>query len=134
MTTVIKIALGLALGGLLIFFGRIFVVTYALKTISISANEMIDRQQTRIEQQRLNLINERRNKEKQMIMATKEREKNQQLAWKKEQAWYKWYKEPGGCDSWKSNAHMVECTNHKMRAKARFNQLWSQGAIDEKKI
>lgn len=50
--------------------------------------------------------------------------------WKaKNQAWLDWYKRPWGCENCRSDEHMVECTNHKMKAKKEFESLWSQGKI-----
>ena len=63
-------------------------------------------------------------------MAEQKRHSEQQLAMKKEQVWFKWYKGPPGCDVWKSQDHMVECVNHQMRAKLEFNKLWDQGKVD----
>lgn len=37
-----------------------------------------------------------------------------------ERAFLESYVEPEGCDNWQSDRHMVECINHRMRAKAGF--------------
>lgn len=54
----------------------------------------------------------------------KERDKNK--------AWLEWYNEPVGCDNWQSESHMVECSNHKRRARVVFDKLWSEGKISTK--
>lgn len=53
-----------------------------------------------------------------------------QQEWRsKQQAWNGWYKQPWDCQNWRSDDHMVECTNHKMKAKREFERLWKQGAF-----
>lgn len=44
-------------------------------------------------------------------------------------AWQNYYQPPKGCDVWRSDTHMVECVNHKMRAKAEFERKWAAGEI-----
>lgn len=36
------------------------------------------------------------------------------------QAFEAQYQAPEGCDNWKDNAHMVECSNHKIRSRREF--------------
>lgn len=50
----------------------------------------------------------------------------------KNKAWLEWYNEPVGCDNWQSESHMVECSNHKRRARVVFDRLWSEGKIPTK--
>lgn len=46
-------------------------------------------------------------------------------------AWEKFYQAPRGCDNWKTDQQMVECQNHKLRAKREFEQKWSSGLSHE---
>ena len=46
-------------------------------------------------------------------------------------AWANYYQQPKGCDQWKSDAHMVECVNHKMRAKKEFEAKWAGGTLEQ---
>lgn len=48
-------------------------------------------------------------------------------------AWESFYKPMRGCDNWQSDAHMVECQNHKLRAKREFEQKWAAGELDPPK-
>lgn len=41
-----------------------------------------------------------------------------------EKAFDESYVAPEGCDNWRSDRHMVECVNHKMRAKSAFHQSY----------
>ena len=43
----------------------------------------------------------------------------------KEQAWETYYKEPEDCLSHKSQEHMVECTNQRIRARQEFDKSWA---------
>jgi hypothetical protein len=36
-----------------------------------------------------------------------------------------WYKAPSGCDNWRSDAHMVDCVNHRMQAKVQYQNVYS---------
>ncbi|WOG28787.1 restriction endonuclease [Endozoicomonas sp. 8E] len=63
-------------------------------------------------------------------LGTSAQERLRTKDWKaKNQAWLDWYKKPWGCENWRSDEHMVNCTNHKMKAKKEFDSLWSQGKI-----
>ncbi|WP_430317845.1 hypothetical protein [Pseudomonas nitroreducens] len=44
-------------------------------------------------------------------------------------AWDKFYQAPRGCDNWKTDQQMVECQNHKLRAKRDFEQQWAAGKL-----
>lgn len=46
-------------------------------------------------------------------------------------AWARFYKPMPGCDNWQSDTHMVECQNHKLRAKSEFEQKWAAGEFDK---
>ncbi|MBO3277424.1 hypothetical protein [Pseudomonas schmalbachii] len=45
-------------------------------------------------------------------------------------AWERYYQSPRGCDNWKTDQQMVECVNHRMRAKDEFERKWAAGEID----
>lgn len=131
-----KIALGIVLGSFLLFLGRVIVLWYAVGIVAESAdeiaetaNEFADRQQERIrERECLRIEAERRKREQQQAVA-RQRQLAQLRAQQKDQAWMRWYQEPKGCDDWESEKHMVECINHKMRAKKEFERLWDQGKV-----
>ncbi|WP_152553933.1 restriction endonuclease [Endozoicomonas elysicola] len=48
---------------------------------------------------------------------------------RKSEAWEKWYELPWRCDDWRSEDHMVECVNHKRKAKEAFDILWAEGKL-----
>lgn len=50
----------------------------------------------------------------------------------KEKAWLAWYREKEGCNNWKDKQHMVDCGNHKIRARREFEKLWVAGKITGK--
>lgn len=50
---------------------------------------------------------------------------------KHDAAWSSYYQPPKGCDVWKDDMHMVECVNHKMRAKGEFEHKWAAGEFDQ---
>lgn len=52
---------------------------------------------------------------------------------KHDAAWDQFYKPLRGCDNWQSNSHMVECQNHRLRAKREFEEKWAAGDFDQPK-
>lgn len=52
---------------------------------------------------------------------------------KHDEAWEQYYKPARGCDNWQSDSHMVECQNHKLRAKREFEQKWAADEFDKLK-
>lgn len=50
------------------------------------------------------------------VQETRQREREAVL----ERAFFESYEEPAGCDNWRSDRHMVECVNHRMRARAEY--------------
>lgn len=56
--------------------------------------------------------------------------KMQKLLQERENSWDKHYKEPKDCLSYKSDAHMVECANRRIRAKREFFKLSDQDRIN----
>ena len=130
MRKIRQILVGLLLTFVLVLVVREMLMSYAQKAASMSTNHILQRQHTRLDQQKSERLRENRRNEEQAQLAAQKRYNEQQLAMKKDQAWFKWYKPPPGCDSWKSQEHMVECVNHQMRAKTEFNKLWEQGKLE----
>ena len=126
MGIVIKVALGLILGYVVIFSANIALTKYAFDQVTESTNKIFQQQQVELKQQQQKRLNEKRYKEELAQLEIQKKQQEQRLAITKDEAWFKWYKEPKGCNSWKSDDHMVKCTNHKMRAKKQFNKIWAQ--------
>lgn len=140
MGMIIKIALGLILGYVVIFAANIALTKYAFDQVTESTNKMLQQQQVKIKQQQQQQkvkirqqqqkrLYEKRHKEELARLETQKKQQERQLAITKDRAWFKWYKEPKGCNSWESDDHMIECTNHKIRAKKQFNIMWAQKDI-----
>ena len=127
--TIIKTAAGVFLALLLIFVVRIAYVNYVMKEMNKSISEMTKNHQ----ENSLKIIQEQQAKkeakeiEKQYkimeIARKKELERN------KDQAWFKYYKESKDCQVYQSDVHMVKCTNKRIRAKRKFEILWSNNEI-----
>ena len=130
MRTILQVALGILLASALAFAVRIVFFSYVVEEVKATTNQIVQRQHDRLEQLQKEQRNAESRKQEQARSAAHQHQIEQQLAMKKEQAWFKWYKAPPGCDVWKSQDHMVECVNHQMRAKAEFNKLWDQGKLD----
>jgi len=130
MKTILQVALGILLASALAFAVRIAFLSYAVEEVKATTNQIVQRQHDRLEKLKQEQRNAEIRKLEQARLTAQKRHNEQQLAMKKDQAWFKWYKPPPGCDVWKSQEHMVECVNHQMRAKTEFNKLWDQGKID----
>ncbi len=91
--------------------------------------EMVHQNQQRTEQLKVELAQEQTRQQEAKQQQAAEEARKQALAQQKEAAWFKWYKEPEGCQAFQSDKHMVECINHKMRSKKEFEALWVQGKI-----
>jgi flagellar motor protein MotB len=129
MRKIRQIAVGLLLTLVLVLVVRVMLMSFAKEAALMSTNQIL-RQQTRLDQQKAERLRENLRNEEQAQLAAQKRQNEQQLAQRKEQAWFKWYKAPPDCDSWKSQEHMVECVNHQMRAKTEFNKLWEEGKLE----
>ena len=130
MRIIRQIAVGMLLTFVLVFVVREMLMSYAQEAASMSTKHILQRQHDRVEQQKSERLRENRRNEEQAQLAAQKRQNEQQLAQRKDQAWFKWYKAPPGCDVWKSQDHMVECVNHQMRAKVEFDKLWNEGRIE----
>ncbi len=133
MKSVLKIALGVFLGFSLTYLGWMFFTVFALGQILGVADTAIHNELESTYQHQIKKIRNQENlkKQKELQQQRLEREKR-----KKDFAWGKWYqdRQPVGCNSWKSDKHMVDCINHKMRSKTMFDKLWAQGKIVRKTI
>ena len=133
MDTVIKVALGVFLGTLMLFLLRVAYVNYIVsevtETLTKSNQRMIEQSQARIKAQKEKIAYEEHQK---ALLAQAEEEAaalkiiNEQ---KKEEAWAKFYKQPKDCLSYKSQKHMVECGNKRIRARREFDKKWDENVL-----
>jgi fumarylacetoacetate (FAA) hydrolase family protein len=129
MKLVLKIAAGVLLAGIITFAARAAYLSYAAHVATEALREAVAEQQERAakiqaegeEQASLKRLQEQRAREA-------ARKRSQERA-KKLRAWNDYYVAPKGCEIFKSDSHMVECINHKMRAKGEFEKLYESGGI-----
>ena len=129
METIIKTAAGVFLALLLIFVVRIAYVNYVMDEMNKSITKMTKNHQ----QNSLKIIQEQQAKKEAKEIEKKLKEieyaRKKELEHTKDQAWFKYYKEPKDCQVYQSDDHMVECTNKRIRAKRKFEALWSKNEI-----
>ena len=127
--TIIKTAVGVFLALLLIFVVRIAYVNYVMDEMNKSITKMTKNHQ----ENSLKIIREQQakkeEKEIQKQLKIIEIARKKELEHNKDQAWFKYYKEPKDCQVYQSDEHMVECTNKRIRAKRKFEVLWSNNEI-----
>ncbi len=129
MGMIIKIALGILLAMSIMFIGKLVFTSFALKRLNLAIIE----ENKKLNEAHIKKVQLKKAEKKKKREQARKKEIQNRIAREKmrlkEQAWSKWYKEPKGCDSWTSDAHMVECTNHRMKSKQEFNVLWNNGSI-----
>lgn len=130
---ILKIAGGIVLGGLLLFIARAVIVGAGLSYVHDKATESLERITTNAIQQSQAIkdraATEARAKEEQQLAQMREQQEKARREHEMEQAFFEWYKVPAGCEHWDSNTVMVRCTNHSMKARKEFEQLWAEGRI-----
>jgi hypothetical protein len=122
MKLIIQIALGIILAGIIIFAANTAYKNYANYTLDKSIQGITERNKKVAEAQKLALL-QKEQRHKARI------EKEQRLRVNKHFSWIKYYKEPEDCQVFQSDKHMVECVNHKMRAKREFEKLYSSRSL-----
>ena len=130
---IIKTAIGVFLALLLMFFVRIAYVNYVANEIATSIIQTSKEQQDRITER---LRQQQVKTEAQKRKALLEKQEEQRITEleidferKKDKAWFNYYIEPKECLSYKSNQHMVECSNKRIRARRDFEILWAENKV-----
>ncbi|RBP48664.1 hypothetical protein DFR28_1052 [Arenicella xantha] len=82
-----------------------------------SGRDSIKLQREKIEAQRQAVILQNKIEERKVELKRANREN-------KEKAWRAYFKTPEDCLSYKSDKHMVECANMRIRAKKEFEEKW----------
>jgi hypothetical protein len=124
MDVILKTAIGVLLAFTIVFFARVAYFNYFISEITNSVAEITNRQQERIEARKQNIIQVKR------VAEMKERAEQVQVR-RKELAWSKYYQQPEECLSYRSEEHMVECGNMRIRAKREFDRSWNEGVFDK---
>ena len=133
MDSVVKIALGIFFGFLLIFLFRAAYINYAL---SEAAQQLAESNQKITEENRIRAqLREKeiaaKERKKKNIKKAKQRAKEIKLAnaQKKLQAWGLYFQEAEECRSYTTEALLIECANRRIRAKQEFEEKWKQNAL-----
>ena len=120
LMVVLILALVLALAYLLHYHMQIRAVNQMLERLGVVQNEAAEQlvkpaiDGLRSQQERLQQQHRREEAARQREAAEARRERAF------ERAFIAQYEVPAGCDSWDSEAQMVECTNHRIRARREF--------------
>jgi uncharacterized protein HemX len=137
------VALGILVAGAVAFGVRIWMVNLALKevqqTITASSNQMIESAQRSAER----LRQEQEERQTRALMLEQQRKQEEAARQRaiyqaqqsvideqrvREDAWTRYYKKPAHCDQAEGNA-FVECSNHYIRAKRKFDELYASGKL-----
>ncbi|MBX2883815.1 MAG: hypothetical protein KTR32_27935 [Granulosicoccus sp.] len=120
MDSIIKVALGVVLGGLILFGIRAAYISYVAyelqKSVVAASNRLAEDNAERLAKAQTVERNKQRRKEekarKTKLEAKKEREK--------EAAWDKFFKVSEECLVFKTTQEMVDCSNIRIRARREF--------------
>jgi hypothetical protein len=129
MQLVLKIAAGVLLAGIITFAVRAAYVSYTVHIATEALREAVTEQQERAAMMQAEREEQARLKKLQQQRAIDAARKKSQEYAKKQRAWNDYYVAPEGCEIYKSDGHMVECINHKMRAKGEFEKVYKAGGI-----
>lgn len=137
------VAAGILLAGAVSFLVRAWMVNQAVqemqRTVSVTTKQMLQSAQRteakiKSDQERRKADAVRLEQLRRLEAAKKERaahEAQQAAAGAekaRELAWQRYYEKPAHCDHAEGNA-FVECGNHYIRAKRRFDQLYAEGKL-----
>ncbi|WP_417542046.1 hypothetical protein [Methylophaga thalassica] len=105
-------------------------MSYSVQNMSQRMIENAQQAQNKILEQQLQLQRQKQQEANAKALAEQRaQERAFQIQQEKamyEQAFDEWYKQPEGCDNWRSQSHMVECVNHKMRARNEFEAIYNK--------
>lgn len=135
-----------ALAGLLLAIVGVLIYRFAVYEVTIHqfekmSNRIVER--SLVTQQKL-LAKQKEAKRIQQEQAARQRleserraqavAEQQRLRLEHEKTFEATYKAPDGCDNWISDSHMVHCINHRMKAKAEFDQRYPMASSDSQLI
>ncbi|WP_152205781.1 hypothetical protein [Marinobacter changyiensis] len=129
MKLVLKIAAGVLLAGIISFAARAAYLSYAAHVATEALREAVAEQQERTARIQAEREEQARLKRLQQQRAIEVARKKSREYAEKQRAWNDYYVAPEGCEIYKSDRHMVECINHKMRARGEFEQIYKAGGI-----
>jgi len=131
--TIKKIIVGAVVGLLCLLVYRFIIFEYMAYSVQNMSEKIIENSheaQTKIVEKQLQIQRQKQQEiEAKKVAEQRAREriaKAQQEKAKYEQAFEDWYKQPKGCDNWRSQDHMVDCVNHKMRSQREFKATYNK--------
>jgi restriction system protein len=122
-------AMGLVIAIVIIFALKFVYDDYVNQHINQPIQKILEQGQKEAEAKYIAQMQIARQRDAQLAEQQKNEILKQQLEVKKNAAWLSYYKEPVGCDNFRSDQHMVECINYKMRAQHKFEILFSAGEL-----
>lgn len=129
MKLVLKIAAGVLLAGIISFAARAAYMSYAAHVVAEALREAVTEQQERSARMQAERDEQTRLKRLQQQRAIEAARKKSREYAAKQRAWNDYYVAPEGCEIYRSDRHMVECINHKMRAKSEFERIYKAGGL-----
>ena len=123
MKLILQIAVGILIALGVVYTGKLAITYYVAHEAKLALEETRAQQEREREVARLAA-----QKRSRLAKEKKEMRDKREAAFNK--AWLAYYIPPFGCDTYRSDAHMVECINHKMRAKAEFTKSYNSGALN----
>lgn len=122
MGLILKIAAGILLAMFIAFVVKALITNYAVEQALIQYDAEIQ-QLKEIKKERGQLLT----KQKQLAQNAKQRDSA--ISREKQAAWSAWYVKPVECEKDQLSDLLVDCVNHRVRARDKFNLLWRKGEL-----
>lgn len=125
MELVIKIAAGVLLAVVILFAANQVYLNYQAHQLAKALEEMTENQQARAAAQRQAAFDKKVKEARLTIIREDRKSAKEKLDAKKERAWNEFYQQPEDCLSFRSEEHMIECGNKRIRARKAFDREWT---------
>jgi hypothetical protein len=129
MELVLKIAAGILLASAILFVANTMYINYVAHELARSIQEVADAEKTRVEAQQKQRHDREVAKARREIVAKDRRAAQRDIEREKELAWESYYQQSNDCLSFKSEEHMIECGNARIRARKLFDKGWRNGTL-----
>ena len=125
MNLVLKITAGILLAAFILFLAKNAYWNYQAYELARSIEQMEKDARQKAAAKRQAIHDQKVQEARRAIIAKDTQRQKSREAAVREAAWKAFYQQPEDCLSYKSNKHMVECGNKRVRARREFDQQWA---------
>jgi hypothetical protein len=129
MKLVIKIAAGIILAAVILYFIRLSIIYGFISGVNDAAKDAAEKQKEIAAAREEKIREEQRLKAEQALKAQDEARLYEVYKKRKELAWRNYYSDPEECLVFESDLHMVKCVGKKKAVRREFDRLYYEGKI-----